>query len=153
MAERRSGQYPASWGSTSSTSAPTCAGTSETGTYTPALAAGAPNISCTVTDTFIVNASTYYGENIFLTGNTTELGLYVGGQSWALSANNYPLWQIELPLPPNTDVSYQYVRQQSDGVTYLFETVNRTLTTGDCGSPSVTLQDEWTGPTGVPPSR
>ena len=153
MAERRSGQYPASWGSTSSPAATTCAGTSEQGTYKPALAAGAPNVTCTVKDTFIVNATTYYGESIFLTGNTTELGLYDGFQSWSMSPNNYPLWQLQLPLLPNQAVSYQYVRLQSDGTTYLFETVNRTLTTGACGSPSVTVQDVWTGPTGTPPSK
>lgn len=155
MAQRRSGQYPAPWGAASSAPAPaTCQGTSAQGTYVPALAAGAPNISCTVADTFAVNASTYYGENIFLTGNTTELGEYQGSQAWALGASNYtdsyPLWYIDLPLPPNTPISYQYVRQEADG-SYLYETVNRTLTTGACGT-GVTLRDTWTGPTGTPSS-
>ena len=156
MAQRRSGQYPVSWGSSSASPAPaTCAGTSEQGTYAPALAAGAPNVSCTATALFAVNATTYYGENIFLTGNTTDLGEYIPTQSWALGASNYttdyPLWYIELPLPADEDIAYQYVRQEADG-SYLFETVNRTATTGECGT-TTTLRDTWTGPTGTPPSR
>ena len=156
MAQRRSGEYPASWGSSSAAPAPaTCAGTSEKGTYAPAVAAGAPNVSCTVTDTFAVNASTYYGENILLTGNTTELGLFVPTQAWGLNAANYstdyPLWYIDLPLTPNTAIQYQYVRQEADG-SYLFENITRTVVTGGCGVAGTTLRDVWTGPTGTPPT-
>ena len=159
MAERRSGQYPASWNAASSVSAsPSCAGTSEQGSYAPALAAGAPNISCTVTDTFAVQATTYYGENILLVGNTTELGEFSGEQGWGLNAANYtsdnPLWYIDLPLPPDTAVAYQYVRQESDG-SFLYENVTRTVVTGGCaeGGATTTLRDVWSGPTGVPPSK
>ena len=69
MSERRSGYYPASWGSRRE-AAPKCGTAAPQGTYVPALAAGAPNVTetCTVSTTFNVNASTYYGENIYLIG-------------------------------------------------------------------------------------
>ena len=67
MAERRSGQYSESWGSPNATTIPaTCAGTSAPGSYAPALAAGAPNVSeaCMSPVLFEVNATTVYGENV-----------------------------------------------------------------------------------------
>jgi glucoamylase len=153
MSERRSGYYPASWNSAAATSASTCAGTSVKGTYTPATAAGAPNITCTVTDLFEVNATTFYGENIFLTGNNTELGNWDPYQAYPMDASNYTssraLWFLNLELPPNTVISYGYVRQEPDG-TYLFETTNRTISTGPCGSATKTTNDAWVGPTGTP---
>jgi len=77
MAQRRSGQYPASWLSRSSSPTPsTCQATSAMGTYAAATAAGAPPVStaCTVQVTFAVNASTTFGQNVYISGNVSALG-------------------------------------------------------------------------------
>lgn len=51
-----------------------------------------------------------------------------------MTTENNELWQLTMmQMPPNTIVSYQYVRWESDG-SYIYEAANRTLTTGDCHS-------------------
>lgn len=92
MAQRKAGQYPASWGSRNAVAVPArCVGTTVKGVYGPATAAGAPNAtsSCTVTVLFEVNATTYYGENIYLVGNTTDLGAWDLSNSQPLNPDNY----------------------------------------------------------------
>jgi len=77
MAQRRNGQYPASWGADGSGPIPsTCQATSAMGTYAAATAAGAPPVStaCTVQVTFVVNASTTFGQNVYISGNVSALG-------------------------------------------------------------------------------
>ena len=55
-------------------------------------------------------------------------------------------WYLEIYLPASTMVQYQYVRQESNG-TYIYETINRTVTVPACGGNVVTTNDIWTGPT------
>ena len=47
---------------------------------------------------FAVNASTYYGENILVTGNQPSLGNNVNNQSPGLSANTYPIWRATIQV-------------------------------------------------------
>ncbi|MCJ1313723.1 hypothetical protein MMC25_007403 [Agyrium rufum] len=157
MAERRAGYFPAPWGSRSGAPAPsTCSGTSAVGTYAPATAAGAPNASdsCTVNVLFRVNATTYFGENIYMFGNDSALGNFNVANADALNPGNYtserPLWYLYIDLPADETVSYNYVRQEGDG-SFLYETVNRTFAVPECGTPQGTAaqEDAWTGPTGT----
>lgn len=163
-AARRSAtsNYPqvASWGAPSPKSLPsTCVASSAKGTYAPAVAAGAPPGSgvCHVLMTFNVNATTYYGENIYLSGNTTDLGNWGPSDALAGSAIGYtaerPLWTFEVELPANATVEYRYLRKQDDGE-WLFETRNRTVQIPSCtdtvpGDGTV-VEDAWVGPTGTP---
>ena len=159
MSERRAGYYPASWNTSAAALAPsTCQPSSAQGTYVPAIAAGAPNgtQTCTVDVLFRVNATTYFGENIYITGNDSTLGDWDTSNADPLNPGNYtserPLWYVYLDLPADTTVSYSYVRQESDG-SYLYETGNRTVTVPACKGTSVTQEDAWVGPTGTPSSR
>ncbi|KAK1056332.1 hypothetical protein LTR74_014992 [Friedmanniomyces endolithicus] len=52
-------------------------------------------------------------------------------------------------MPPNTVVTYQYVRAEP-GSSYIYEATNRTITTGGCGSTNQTTNDTIT--TSSPPS-
>jgi len=68
MAERRAGQYPSSWGFAAALpAASTCSASSfnSTGSYTPAIAAGAPTVdtSCASQVLFTVNATTTFVRN------------------------------------------------------------------------------------------
>ncbi|OHF01446.1 glycosyl hydrolase family 15 [Colletotrichum orchidophilum] len=152
MAERRAGQLPPSWVPASSKVPSTCAASSMTGAYVPAIAAGAPNVtgSCTVPVTFLVNATTYYGEGISLLGNIAELGSWNVDNGQPLSASEYtaerPLWSVDVELPGGSNISYVYVRRQSCG--YIYEERNRTLTMPACNSTEkLVTNDAWVGRT------
>ena len=92
MAERRAGQYPPSWDPSrlATSLPPVCSGSSTQGVYVPAFAAGAPNVStsCTSYVQFAVNASTYFGENIYLVGNTSDLGAWDVDNAQPLLSSN-----------------------------------------------------------------
>lgn len=150
MATRRSGQFPPSWGA-NSTLANTnltvaqCMSTSwnSTGTYTPARAAGAPAVdkSCRSELIFTCNATTMNGQNIYLVGNTTDLGGSVNNQSviiLPMNPGNYTSaraeWFSDIWLPAGMTFEYQYVQQNQTSSTYVFENVTRTLHSSACGS-------------------
>jgi glucoamylase len=160
MAERRAGQYPPSWVPTSLPQPPsTCQPGSTKGVYAPATAAGAPNVtvSCTSTVLFEVNATTYYGENIYLLGNSSDLGAWDVDNALPMLASNYtaerPLWYLATPLEAGETVSYVYVRQENCGQPWIYESVNRTLTVPACveddDSVRESTNDAWTGATGT----
>ena len=156
MAQRRSGQYPASWGSKAAAAPPaTCSGTSEQGVYAPAIAAGAPNVtsSCQILAQFNVNATTYFGENIYIVGNTTDLGAWDLDNSYPLSAGFYtserPLWNGSIYLTAGETINYKYARQEDCNQPWIYETENRTLVIPPCGGASITTNDAWVGPIGT----
>ncbi|KAF2179824.1 carbohydrate-binding module family 20 protein [Zopfia rhizophila CBS 207.26] len=152
-----------SWGAPSANKVPSvCVASSAPGMYKPAVAAGAPPGSggCAVLVTFNLNATTYYGENLYLTGNTTDLGNWRLEDALPGTANEYteerPLWKFEVELPANSTVSYNYLRKQDDD-SYLYETQNRTYTVPVCANQgeggTATVEDAWLGPTGTPSTR
>lgn len=144
--QRRAGQFPPSWSSRRAPAIPsTCSATSATGTYAAALAAGAPagSTACSVQVTFIVNASTTFGQNVYLTGNTSALGDW--SPSYEPMAPTYYTslraeWYSIVDLLPTTTYAYKYVHQNSDN--YAFETQNRTITTPACGNGRVQVQTD-----------
>ncbi|TAQ84196.1 hypothetical protein B7494_g7480 [Chlorociboria aeruginascens] len=151
MAQRQSGQYPASWGSRNAAPLPsTCTATSTQGVYQAALAAGAPNVTavCQVSVLFNVNASTYYGENIYIIGNTGDLGAWGLDGAMPLSADNYtqarPLWYLNASLVAGESIDYKFVREEDCTQPYIYETVNRTLTVPACGEEGITVDAAWT---------
>ena len=156
MAQRRAGKYPASWGSNTAAAPPaTCSGTSTQGVYAPATAAGAPNVtsSCQILTQFNVNATTYYGENIYVIGNTTDLGAWDVDNAYPMSADDYtqdrPLWNVSVYLTAGETINYKYVRQEDCNQPYIYETENRTLTVPPCGGASISTNDAWVGPVGT----
>lgn len=165
MAARRAGHFPPSWIPRPSSPAAvpaTCAGSSAPGTYAPATAAGAPNITtgCLTNVLFVVNASTYYGENVYLAGSSADLGAWSVDNAQPLMSSNYtaerPMWFAQLALEAGKTVTYKYVRQENCGQDWIWETVNRTLAVPACveGSTAVLAEtdDAWTGPVGTPGS-
>lgn len=156
MAQRKAGLFPASWGSRNAAPPPSvCSGASANGTYAAATAAGAPNVtsSCQINVVFDVNATTYYGENIYVIGNTTDLGAWNVDNSYPLGAGAYteerPLWSVSAFLNAGETVSYKYVRQEDCDQPYIYESINRTLVVPACGSVSISTDDAWTGDAGT----
>ncbi|KAK3338340.1 Six-hairpin glycosidase-like protein [Neurospora tetraspora] len=144
MTHRRNRQFPTSWvPSTLSVVPSICEATSYKGSYAPATSAGAPNltVTCQSTILFQVNASTYYGENIYLTGNSSDLGNWDLGQAIPMQSSNYtserPLWFAKVPLTAGESVGYAFVREQDCGQGWIWETEsvtekNRTVEVPGC---------------------
>jgi glucoamylase len=165
MTQRRSGQYPPSWVPTKgSASVPSkCASGSTKGVYAPATAAGAPNVTLTCTSNvrFEVNATSYYGENILVAGNVTDLGLWDIDNAWPLAATEYtdmrPLWTATVALTAGQAISYSYVRTEDCNQAPIWQlpTGNRTLVVPPCdpnADPEAILivtDDAWQGPVGT----
>lgn len=158
MSQRRLGQYPRTWGTRQAGPLPSpsnCTVPSYTGTYAAATAAGAPNstIGCSVNILFNLNATTYYGENIYITGNTTELGGWDLGEALPLNAGGYtqerPLWSLDAFFEAGEGVDYKFVRQEDCGQAWVYESLNRTLGVGVCGSADEVVEVAWDGPVGT----
>ncbi|KAK2627684.1 hypothetical protein QTJ16_002330 [Diplocarpon rosae] len=159
MAERRAGQYPPTWNTSLTTSAPSiCAATSTPGVYAPATAAGAPNATtpCQINIVFNVNASTYFGENLYISGSSADLGAWNIDNSIPMGAGDYtdqrPLWSVSTYLEAGTTVGFKYVRQENCGQPYVYESLNRTLIIPECGADNVVTDDAWVGDVGSPGS-
>ncbi|KAK5149060.1 hypothetical protein LTR04_000139 [Oleoguttula sp. CCFEE 6159] len=143
MSQRRSGEYPASWGLKNAPATPSTCSTAGSGpeSYAPATAAGAPTVdmSCSVQITFHVNASTNFGTNIYVSGNIPALGNWSPSYE-PMTPPSYPIWEAIVQAPPNTVVSYSYVQQNPTN--YAFEQGNRTITTPACGDGRVQLSTQ-----------
>jgi glucoamylase len=100
-----------------------------------------------------VNATTYFGENIYVIGNTDDLGAWNINNAIPMGAGGYtearPLWSVSAYLDAGESVIYQYVRQEDCNQPYIYETINRTLTVPACGGASITTNDAWVGPLGT----
>lgn len=87
--------------------------------------------------TFVENATTSWGENIFIAGSIAELGYWSTGSSVLLSAANYPNWSVELFLQPNTTLQYKFIRIETDGTIVWESDPNRNLTVAPSGSQNI----------------
>jgi len=105
-----------------------------------------------VTVTFEAQATTYWGQNVFVTGNTAALGDWspadegVGGGETGtavpLSPATYPVWRGTATLPAGTAVQYKYVKK--DGAAVVWESdPNRTRTTPSTTPCTATWTDTW----------
>ncbi|KAH8690012.1 putative alpha-glucosidase [Talaromyces proteolyticus] len=86
---------------------------------------------CVASVSFTVHAETYNGENIYILGSSPSLGEGDSHNAVAMSAANYPEWQVTVDMPVNGTFTYEYIRRESDG-SWIYEKQNRTITTGDC---------------------
>ncbi|MGW6977185.1 carbohydrate-binding module family 20 domain-containing protein [Streptomyces sp. NPDC054952] len=107
----------------------TCAGGT---TPPPASDAGA---------SFGVNASTVLGQNIHVTGDRPELGNWNASVAPKLDPAAYPVWKLDVSLPPGTSFSYKYVRKDASGNVTWESGANRSATVPASGR--VTLTDTW----------
>ncbi|TRM69210.1 glycoside hydrolase family 15 and carbohydrate-binding module family 20 [Schizophyllum amplum] len=128
--DARSGFVPASWGAAGLTVPATCS----TG------GGGGGGGGATVAVTFNVQATTAYGENIYVTGSVSQLANWSPDNAIALNADNYPTWSVTVNLPASTAIEYKYIRKNNGAVTWESDP-NRSITTS--GSGSVTQSDTW----------
>lgn len=150
-AERRDGQFPPSWGANSVQANQKINGTCPFGAYnattqyTPASAAGAPNITkpCETLVTFQLIYQTGNGENTYIVGNTSLFGNSLNSTSpnntiAVLRTNNVtaaePKWFEPAWLPAGVPVAYKYLIANSTSGTFTFENITRYITPPACGN-------------------
>jgi alpha-amylase len=102
-----------------------------------------PPAGCTSAPiTFAVNATTVWGQNVFVVGNTPALGNWDPANAVALSSATYPTWQATVSLPAGTAVQYKYIKK--DGAQVIWESdPNRTRTTASAQPCGATWTDNW----------
>ncbi|KZS98837.1 glycoside hydrolase family 15 protein [Sistotremastrum niveocremeum HHB9708] len=99
------------------------------------------NAGPTVSVTFNVQATTSFGENIFITGSDPALSSWNPSSAIALSAANYPTWSVTVKLPASAGIQYKYIRKETDGSIVWESDPNMQITTPASGS--VTENDTW----------
>ncbi|MFD4263605.1 carbohydrate-binding module family 20 domain-containing protein [Streptomyces sp. NPDC058534] len=89
---------------------------------------------------FAVNATTSWGQSIYVTGNRPELGNWNPGNALKLDPAAYPVWKGDVELPEGTSFEYKYVRKDEAGNVTWESGANRTATVA---STRTTLDDTW----------
>ncbi|KAF9645775.1 glucoamylase [Thelephora ganbajun] len=120
----RDGFIPPSWGASGLTVPSSCAA----------------NPVPTVSVTFNVQATTVFGENIFLVGSVSELRNWSPDNAIPLSSASYPTWSVTVDLPGSTIVEYKYIRKNGNDVVWASDPNWRWETPA---SGSATLNDNW----------
>ncbi|KAI9456012.1 glycoside hydrolase [Lactarius psammicola] len=64
---------------------------------------------------FDVNATTTFGENIFVVGSVLGLGNWDPSNAVPLDPTNYPVWAATAYIPPNTAFQYSFILKESNG--------------------------------------
>lgn len=72
---------------------------------------------------FIVNhASTVYGENVYLTGNTAELGNWDPNKAIGPLFNQiiaaYPSWYYDVSVPAGTELQFKFIKKNGNAATW-----------------------------------
>ncbi|KIK68980.1 carbohydrate-binding module family 20 protein [Collybiopsis luxurians FD-317 M1] len=102
--------------------------------------AGEP-VPQTVSVTFNVNASTVFGQNVYLTGSIDALKNWSPDNALALSSGDYPIWSVTVTLPASTDVQYKYIKKDGSGTVTWESDPNMELTTPSNGT--FDTNDTW----------
>jgi len=90
---------------------------------------------------FAVQATTTWGQGVYVVGSVPALGSWAPASGVALSSATYPVWRATVDLPPGTTFAYKYVKRDGSGNVVWESGANRTATVGADGS--VTLSDTW----------
>jgi len=89
---------------------------------------------------FAVDATTSWGQNIYVTGNRPELGNWNPGSALKLDPAAYPVWKLDVELPEGTSFEYKYIRKDASGNVTWESGANRTATVT---STKTALNDTW----------
>lgn len=90
---------------------------------------------------FAVNATTAFGQNIYVVGDTAALGGWNPGGALLLSSASYPVWRLDVTMPAGTAFPYKYIRKDAGGNVTWESGANRTATVPAGGR--AVLNDTW----------
>ncbi|MEV5311033.1 carbohydrate-binding module family 20 domain-containing protein [Streptomyces sp. NPDC052610] len=97
----------------------------------------------TIGASFSIDATTVWGENIYVTGNKPELGNWNPADALKLDPAAYPVWKLDVALPAGTSFEYKYLRKDASGKVTWESGANRTATVPSSGR--TLLSDTWRG--------
>ncbi|MFD0593782.1 carbohydrate-binding module family 20 domain-containing protein [Catellatospora coxensis] len=78
---------------------------------------------------FSVNATTTWGQNVYVVGSIPALGNWNTANAIALSSATYPVWTATITLPTNTTFAYKYLKKDAAGTVTWESDPNRSRTT------------------------
>ncbi|MFI9151608.1 carbohydrate-binding module family 20 domain-containing protein [Streptomyces sp. NPDC053367] len=90
---------------------------------------------------FNVDATTSWGQGIYVTGNQAALGNWNPANALKLDPASYPVWKLDVGLPAGTTFAYKYVRKDAAGNVTWESGADRTATVPAAGG--VTVNDTW----------
>jgi alpha-amylase len=90
---------------------------------------------------FAVNATTVFGQNIYVVGDNSTLGNWNTGSALLLSSAAYPVWKLDVTMPAGTAFQYKYIRKDGSGNVTWESGANRTATVPSSGK--AVLNDTW----------
>jgi alpha-amylase len=116
--------------------------TGSTPTPTPTSTPPAGLCAGVTTITFEANATTSWGQNVFVVGNTAALGNWNPANAVPLSSAAYPIWRASVSLPPSAPVQYKYIKK--NGTQVIWESdPNRTRNPPTYAPCTATWTDTW----------
>lgn len=68
--------------------------------------------------TFAVNATTDWGQGVYLTGSTRELNSWNTSYALTMDASSYPIWSLNVTFPANEYVEYKYIKAASGQIVW-----------------------------------
>jgi alpha-amylase len=111
--------------------------------HTGARTSGGGSTVCTsVATTVEENATTVWGENVFVVGDTAALGNWDPAHAVALSSAAYPVWRATVTLPASSTVQYKFIKKNGGQVIWESDP-NRTRTTPGASPCAATWSDTW----------
>jgi alpha-amylase len=110
--------------------------------HTGARVSGGSSACPGVTTTFEENATTVWGENVFVVGDAPALGNWDPAQAVALSSAGYPVWRGSATLPAGVTVQYKYLKKNGSQVVWESDP-NRMRTTPGSAPCAATWADSW----------
>lgn len=116
-----------------------------------AIHVGGPAPAPAVAVGFNVEATTYWGQNVYVVGSVPALGNWDPANAVPLSAATYPIWRASVHLPAATTFEYKYIKKNPDGTVTWESDPNRRYTTPASGA--VALNDTWRLPRDRPGTR
>jgi glucoamylase len=91
-----------------------------------------------------VNASTQFGQQMYVTGNVGALGNWNTDMGIPVDSANYPIWSNTVNLPAGQAIQYKYYRKNADGsVSWENWSGNRQLQTPASGTLTLNDQVNW----------
>lgn len=90
---------------------------------------------------FHVNASTNYGENIYIVGSIPELGAWDTDKcTEAMLCPSYPEWFLPVSVPANTTFEFKFIKKDADGNVIWESGSNHVITSGEGATDTLDTQ-------------
>ncbi len=88
----------------------------------------------------INNATTVWGQNVYIVGNIPELGSWnTANAIGPASCSNYPTWTVTVNLPAGTSIEFKAIKKDASGAVVWQSGSNKTYTVPASGAGSTTI--------------